>query len=259
MKHCSTLLTALIGFAASVNAQYCSPTFQNGCFNWNTMSVSIGTLAWALNGDDCSLSDQTALTTSIVAGEPTAMAVESGVWCGCAVWVDLDGNGSFEDTENLYTIYVGGSPSHIYDFDLTIPAGTPAGSHRMRVISPWGSDGVSVGDNGYGPCGDYQYGNFEDFILNVTPASSIRTPGGNTAAYVASPNPTNGRVKVSGPGFFSANDRFTLEGIDGRAVGTWTTTGAEVLDLDLGNLPAGTYVLRNASNAYRQPLRLVKL
>ena len=98
----------------------------------------------------------------------------AGVWCGAAVWVDFDNSYSFEDTENLYYIYVGGDPSYTYDFTIPVPAGTPTGSYRLRVVTPWGSDGfLSSNTNGYGPCGDYQYGNFIDFTLNVIGATGI--------------------------------------------------------------------------------------
>ena len=257
MKQLSALVPALLFSAFSANAQYCTPSFLNGCFNWNTMAVSMGTVAWTPAGD-CSMSDQTATVISIVAGEATPVSVENGAWCGCAVWVDLDNSGSFEDTENLYTIYVGGSPSYIYDFDLTIPPGTLTGSYRMRIISPWGSDGVTPGDNGYGPCGAYQYGNFEDFTLDVTGVSAIGTLNSGKAGTTASPNPATGLVTLKRDGGFSPKDRISVMGIDGSLLREWNATAGKTMDIDLGSMPAGTYFVRNSADAGMQPLRLVK-
>jgi hypothetical protein len=257
MKHISTLLPAVLLSALGARAQYCSPTFTNGCFSWTTLSVSLGSLAWDLNGGDCSLSDHTDISTAIVAGEPTAMTVVNGTWCGCAVWVDLDNSGSFEDTENLYTIYVGGSPSYTYDFPLTIPEGTAPGSYRMRIISPWGSDGITVGDNGYGPCGSYQYGNFEDFTLEVTATTSIAGLDSASPVVSAGPNPTTGKLTLK-LGENNTGNKILLENTDGRLVREWNAMGTRTLELDLGDVPSGIYLVRGTSGSSARPLRILK-
>jgi hypothetical protein len=257
MKHLSALLPAVLFSALSAQAQYCSPNFVNGCSGWNTMSVSMGTTTWFPQGD-CTLSDQTATSMNIVVAQPTTMIVENGAWCGCAVWVDLDNSGSFEDSENLYTIYTGGSPSYQYSFSITIPAGTAPGTYRMRLISPWGSDGVTPGDNGYGPCGNYQYGNFEDFSLNVSATAAIGEAASTEAAFSASPNPTNGLVHLTALEGSMPEGRLVLESLDGRVARTWTIGTAQHADLDLSALPAGIYLLRSADQPALRPLRLVK-
>ena len=127
--------------AQDLSAQYCSPTFANGCFSWRTLEVQAGSINWAPGADDCSLSDYTTLSTTVDAGTMLPMRVLNGTWCGCAVWVDWNQSNSFEDSENMYFIYVGGSPSYEYQFGITIPLATATGAYRMRIISPWGSDG----------------------------------------------------------------------------------------------------------------------
>jgi hypothetical protein len=254
MKTRSTLL-AILFLPAIINAQYCSPSFFNGCFLWNTQSVQVGTLDWAIGGEDCSQFDHTATSTAIVAGEATAMTVVSGVWCGCAVWVDLDNNGAFEDSENLYTLYTGGDPSCTYDFDLTIPEGTLPGAHRMRIISPWGSDGTTVGENGYGPCGNYQYGNFTDFTLDVSlPTTVAENPGSEGGLHVG-PNPTAGPITFRLPASVSTV-RVVMQSTDGRLLREWT--GKDRLQADLSDLPAGVYLLRTPGDGNGSPVRLVK-
>lgn len=255
-KH-STFLLVLFLLAFGANAQYCSPTFANGCFSWSTQSVTLGSLVWDLNGGNCEASDQTALSTSITAGSPLAMSVTSGTWCGCAVWVDLDHSDSFEDTENLYTIYVGGDPTYTYEFPLTIPDGTLPGTYRMRLISPWGSDGITVGDNGYGPCGAYQYGSFQDFTLDVTTPTSVREEA-LASAFTIHPNPSNDQVTLTPASPFGQGSRVRLEGVDGRTVRTWNAAGSAALDMDLTNIPAGVYLVRNEADPKAVPVRLVK-
>ena len=254
-KRLPALLSALAS-CAILSAQYCSPTFLNGCFSWSNQSVSIGSLNWVA-GSDCSSSDFTAQSTAIVPGVATPMSVTSGNWTGCAVWVDLDQDQSFADSENLYYTYVGGSPSYTYNFNITLPSGTPAGSYRMRVIAPWGSDGFTAGGaNGFGPCGDFQYGNFNDFTLVVSGSTSIAT---TTASPLRiSPNPVEDHLTVQHDGG-SALTHVAVLSLDGRRVlevPVSATSGR--MDLDLSALPTGTYLVNGTDGDRIWNTRVVK-
>ncbi|MCB0795043.1 MAG: T9SS type A sorting domain-containing protein [Flavobacteriales bacterium] len=179
---------------------YCSPTFANGCFNWNSMSIDAGSLSWTL-GSDCTANDFTNMSTTVAPGDQLPMTVTNGVWCGVSVWVDFDQDLIFQDSENLFHNYIGGQPSYTYNFDIDIPMGTPNGTYRMRMISQWGSDGFTTGSiNGFGPCGSFQYGNFQDFTLIVDASTTIAGPIDTEFDLVASPNPTSGIVHVQLPG-----------------------------------------------------------
>lgn len=114
------------------------------------------------------------MSTTLHAGDSAAMSVTSGVWCGATVWIDFNQDEVFDSTENLFHSYVGADPSYTYNFYITIPPGTAVGSYRMRVISAWGSDGYTVGGgNGWGGCGSFQYGNFDDFTINIGGGCSV--------------------------------------------------------------------------------------
>lgn len=171
-----TLLLAGCSLLASVgaNAQYCSPTFNGGCFSWDVQAVNVGCLNWTVS--NCSTSDYTSLTSTAIAGVPVAMSVTAGNWCGCAVWVDFDNSGTFDAGENLYTSY-NGAQTYTYNFNITVPAGTPVGTYRMRVLGGWGSNGVTgqqyPSGNGSGPCGAYAYGSFDDFTLSVVSGGNV--------------------------------------------------------------------------------------
>lgn len=240
MKRLPTLALLSLSFLGA-QAQYCSPTFLNGCALWGTQQISIGSIDWSIGISDCTVSDYTSIATTITPGVPTAMSVTNGNWCGCAVWIDLDQSQSFEDTENMYYIYVGGDPSYTYDFNITLPANTPPGSYRMRVISPWGSDGVSVGANGYGPCGSYQYGNFEDFTLSVVGSVGIDAVEAQHASALIAPNPTEGAITFDPGASDMARTVYVLSTDGRRVMEKAISAGAGVVQLDLGALPAGLY------------------
>ncbi len=234
--------SALLVVSIQAGAQdYCAPFFANGCFNWRTFEVQAGSLLWSPGADDCWTGIYTQLSTSVDAGTALPMSVTNGVWCGVAVWVDLDQSGSFEASENLYFTYVGGAPSYQYDFSITIPAGTPSGAYRMRIISPWGSDGFTTENgNGNGPCGFYQYGDFKDFALDVN--GTLGVVGPEAQGLTLAPNPAHGVVLVSG---LPINAEVRVLDPTGRTMHL-TRSAGDRLAIDAAGWPAGPYALRVA-------------
>jgi GEVED domain len=257
MKHRYTLLLpALLALPVAHAQSYCEPTFDFGCSLWYNQSISLGDINWTTNGD-CLDSDHTAMSTAASAGETLAMSVTSGVWTGCAVWADFDNSLSFEESENLYYVYVGGDPEYQYDFDITVPSGTPPGSYRLRVIAPWGSDGfLTTNTNGFGPCGAYQYGNFDDFTLTVSGSDGLAET--SAARITVGPNPTSGPVTLT----CGANDqleRIAIFSADGRLVQLHIPAVPNATALvDLSALPAGAYHARCSLASGVRTVLLVK-
>ncbi len=238
----SLLLTACLLTLGSSPAQYCSPTFANGCFNWRNLAVTLGTINWTA-GSDCYVSDFTALSTAVTPGVPEPMTVTSGNWTGCAVWIDLNDDLAFSADENLYHAYVGGDPGYTYSFNLTVPESAPAGSHRVRVIAGWGSDGFTEGSaNGFGPCGTFQYGNFNDFTVVVTGSSGMAAA--HALPLKVAPNPATDRLDVRLPDGSRAV-RAHLVAADGRSVRQLLSTPSDGrLAIDLTGVARGAYLLQ---------------
>lgn len=245
MKLRSSASLVVIAAASQLTAQYCSPTFTNGCFLWRNQEVNIGTINWTLGASDCLLSDYTAQSTVVTPGVAEPMTVVSGNWTGCAVWVDINNNGTFEDIENLYYSYVGGDPSYTYSFSITLPMGTPAGAYRMRVVAPWGSDGfLDTNVNGFGPCGSYQYGNFDDFTLIISGTGVAEPFNGMNEGLVLAPNPCTDVVSVTVPGK-GPMERIVIIAVDGRLMKEFVLAPpTHSTMLDLTDLAPGAYVLQ---------------
>jgi trimeric autotransporter adhesin len=235
-----TFLATFSFAAAHCSAQYCSPSFQNGCFGWHNTEILAGTINWTFGTDACDVSDYTSLQTTVNAGDQLDLSVTNGAWCGCAVWVDLDNSVSFEDSENLYYLYGNVAATHTYDFSITIPAATAAGNYRMRIIAPWGSDGFTPGSqNGFGPCGAYQYGNFNDFTVNVIGAMAVDEVH-DTNALLISPNPSGGRTFVER---LHMGDRVEVTDASGRLMEQGLATSNHMM-IDASEWEPGLYVLR---------------
>lgn len=250
-----TLVPAATLLVGQLVAQsYCEPTFPNGCFNWRNLSIEVGSTAWEFDGLDCGSGDHTSTVMTVDAGSPTPMVVTNGVWCGCAVWVDMDESNSFEPEENLYHNYVGGSPSYTYSFDLEVPESVPTGTYRMRVVAGWGSDGFTVGSgNGFGPCGGYQYGNYTDLTLNVIGASQVQEVAAE--GLWVGPNPGDEQLRVQVPQGLRS---LQVLAMDGRLVTELRGNAAPWLEVDMRSWPTGSYVVRAITNAGVLQARWVK-
>lgn len=258
MKHRYSVLCLTLVMLQAASAQYCTPTFLNGCFSWQNQQVSIADLNWTTDGV-CENGDVTDQMATVTAGATVPMSVTSGNWTGCAVWVDLDNNGDFSEAENMHYEYVGGDPGYTYDFTITIPASTPTSQYRMRVIAGWGSDGfLSTNTNGYGPCGEYQYGNYNDFTLNVIGTVGIALIDELGSELMAWPNPVIDVVTLN----TSSHDRIEQIDIwssDGKLMRRFTSTSIGQMTLDLSDLTAGVYHLGCITEHGTRLVRILKL
>jgi hypothetical protein len=233
----------LFGITIYTNAQisYCSPTFANGCFSWNTKEIAIGSISWSLGVEDCSVSDYTALQTDLTKGVAHPMTVVNGAWCGTGVWIDLNQDGAFDDAENLFYMYEA-SELQTYSFDITIPGTTANGLYRLRVVTGWGSDCFNVGDNGYGACGSYQYGSFQDFTVNVTTAIGVEENITFSPSDISiSPNPVNESAMLTVGGSVNGSSYVILDQMGKQAMSGRLMSNGTLLNTE--SLAPGVYII----------------
>jgi len=253
------LLFSICVFNASpASAQYCDPTFAFGCSLWGSQAITLGSLNWVLGSNPCTTSDYTWMSVNLTTGFPHSMSVTNNDWCGCAVWIDLNQNFVFDASENMFYSYSGSQVS-TYNFTVTIPNGTPVGSYRMRVISPWGSDGfTTTNGNGQGPCGGYQYGGFQDFTIAVTGPQGIEDMPGNKSHYMsASLNGEANRITVILNRPVADHATLQLMDVSGRVIET-RKAGSEKEILDVSALSSGVYFLNYFDGVHKQNIKLSK-
>jgi hypothetical protein len=186
------------------------------------------------------------------------MQVTNANWCGCAVWIDLNQDFAFDSTENLFHLY---SPNeaNVYNFAITIPSNTPSGSYRMRVIASWGSDGFSQSANGFGACGTYQYGNFDDFTVHIAGiATGDVDIAENDLSFVeVSPNPATNILLVTIKDFRSNNANLQLCDVSGRVLQSHIVINEKEV-MDVSTLSSGVYFLRYRDGIREQTIKLIK-
>ncbi|MFZ7114652.1 MAG: T9SS type A sorting domain-containing protein [Bacteroidota bacterium] len=239
LKKLLLLLLISISFVQTSKAQitYCEPSFNQGCFNWNNKEITLDSIQWVLGSTDCAISDYTTMSTTLVKGVATPMTVLNGAWCGVGVWIDYDLNGDFDSTENLYYQYTAGDPQ-TYSFLILVPNTVPDGAYRMRVIAGWGTDCYTVSANGYGACGIYEYGNFDDFTVNIT--SNVGVKEDKLNSFSLYPNPANRNLNLSiDPD--NVGNKYSIIDHMGRIVLTGTINSINS-SIDINSLSEGTYL-----------------
>jgi PKD repeat protein len=87
-------------------------------------------------------------------------------------WIDWNQDGDFEDTgEQVYESSVGTGP---YSGSITVPSSALTGNTRMR-IRVWDTSSAGANDT---PCGDADWGEVEDYTVNITSAAALPPTAG---------------------------------------------------------------------------------
>lgn len=197
MKQILGLSVILFVFYSSQAQTYCAPTFSSGCSSWKTQAMTIDAYTWTAP-TSCTTWDFTNTILNATQNVPINFSVTNGNWCGVSVWIDTNSDGDFDDAgENFYSLYANTTSVYTYNFSITVPASVPNGLYRMRVISSWGSNGTSS-SNGTGGCGAYQYGNYQDFTLQLGALPPCAAPGSITTSAITTTSATVSWGAVSG-------------------------------------------------------------
>lgn len=205
-------ISAFTSTGAVTNMAYSSATAVAGTNGYRNLSATTNTIA-NIAGSTTSI--------SMTAGGPT---------CGMAVWVDWNNDLVFSSTERMYvtSTYETTTPSTA---SITIPAGTPLGNYRMRVMCDYNSTAPS------NACASVTRGEFLDFklqVVNTLGTSDLNTKNKEISIY---PNPFSDVVYIS-----ETKDLKTVKVFDltGRAVKTIENPTKEI---SLDSLNSGLYLI----------------
>ena len=160
-----------------------------------------------------------------------------------AVWIDYNNDGNFTATEGVAPNTNAG-PFFPLQINITVPAGATLGNFRMRVRG--GTDSSMNTNNG---CSDLssmttQYGETEDYIVNIVPAISCTTPAAPTSISLSANN-----TSISGTFTFpspTADEYIVVRSVNPVAptpangttytVGGTMGAGYTVIDRDINNI-----------------------
>ena len=192
-------------FTSSIS--YCTPTYTSGCsvgdritnvkLNGETINLdnnsTCSTGAYgnytSMNAPDLITGFQYTISVSTDYGTPSSEDIR--------IWIDYNNNGVFEPTEEIANTNGGGMSGATENFSF-IPQNMP-GTHRMRVRMVW------LGGNSIDPCSVENYGETEDYMVNILlPGPCSGTPDGGIAMVNPIEAMPGANYTVSATGFTAA-------------------------------------------------------
>lgn len=109
------------------------------------------------------------LSTGLTVGGNYTITVGSGYYFelnNIAVWIDFDQSGTFDSSEKLGQVVIDGNSTGTINF--LVPANAQLGTTRMRVREVYNTSNLD-------PCQTYEYGETEDYNVNITLACNDGT------------------------------------------------------------------------------------
>lgn len=177
------------------------------------------------------------------------------------VWIDYNKDGDFLDAGELVTSSTG---ANMQTKTFTVPSTASLGSTRMRIVMYYSSGSGGCGGTTVNSCGNYSYGETEDYSVN------IGAPGSGKTDDIAEPdalliedvnlqlsinnlypNPTKNNLNVEFTGSIDTNGDITIYDVLGRTVQHQKfeiRKGSNQAQIQLNEFANGVYVVEIKEN-----------
>lgn len=169
-----------------------------------------------------------------------------------AAWIDWNDDADFDDIgERIAYVLVAAGWSNVFNF--TVPTGGVTGQVAMRVrISYLPNDGAIT------PCGTTQYGEVEDYVINVQQSAGVDE---NNALEQVSifPNPTSSNISIDLSSLNETQVSISVIDITGKVIFTEKNTTGGVVTLDMTRFAKGTYQIRLEDANFSSVKRVVRM
>lgn len=190
--------------AINTVGQSCQPATTGGCLVDGIKMFVLEDITADNGGDGCNTepaggpqgyADRRNLATDLAraAGENEYIMQIQQNWPGSvgvsavSAWIDFNDDGIFEPSEQLitqefFTVFL-----QLDDFNLVIPTDATIGSHVLRVRSV---DTSGTGDVN-NPCGNVQFGETQDYTVNIVQTLSVNDVAFQDASFNISSSDNN--------------------------------------------------------------------
>ncbi|SES81106.1 GEVED domain-containing protein [Hymenobacter actinosclerus] len=230
---------------------YCTSKGSNVSYEWIDL-VKLGSIN-RTSGKDGGYYDGTALSTTLAAGSSQTINISTGFASSAysenwRVYIDYNQDGDFTDAGE--TVVSGSSSSAgTLSATFTVPSSAKTGKTRLRVTM---SDNAATTS-----CGNYSYGETEDYSVVISGGSSARQMATvEQAGYRLYPNPATDVLNIEIPATIDAR-AVTVSVYDLRGA-EMKTARFEGSMLHVGNLASGIYLLRISDGQQVSHQRFVK-
>lgn len=180
-------------------------------------------------------------TVNLISGitNPTSITFGTGYTYNTHVWIDLNNNGTFEDSEKLYSGESTSANPTTLDASFLLDASAPVGIRKMRIGT------ADTGQATANPCYSGSYGVTVDVMVNILAPPACLPPSALTALNIMSNS-----AELS---WTSTGTAFDIEwGPQGFELGDGTSASATAPYLISGlaaNTPYSFYVRRDCGTA----------
>ncbi|MFK7757026.1 MAG: S8 family serine peptidase [Flavobacteriales bacterium] len=206
------------------------------------------------SGNDDGYGDFTGSEITLNRGNTAQIDVEVGYGGqtyneSIVVWIDLDQDGEFENSEMIASDE---STSTGLSESVIIPEDALLGLTRLRVSVIWAGDVQLLQD----PCGDYGYGETEDYCVVIEEFSSVEEVAQSSVAIFPNPASTQLNIRTEA---FTAGMTYSIIDAVGRTVESSTLNSANSM-IDISALNSGTYLIQiKSEETFIVKERIIKL
>ncbi len=159
-----------------------------------------------------------------------------------SAWIDFNDDTIFEASEQLIEEEFFEVFGELDDFDLVIPTDAPLGSHTLRVRS---IDTSGAGDIN-NPCGDVQFGETQDYTVNIIDTLSVDDSALEDSAFTVS-TLDNNVFTVNVQTSFDGRGAITVYNLAGQRL-TYNNIKKEGNSfnhtVDMSHVSAGVYIVK---------------
>nr|WP_294780626.1 GEVED domain-containing protein [uncultured Flavobacterium sp.] len=220
---------------------YCSSAGSDASREW-IKKVAIGSIS-NLSNSNGGYADFSSQVTTISKGTAATLTLTPGFsatrklyW---KVFIDFNNNGVFSDSgEEVYSVF----SSATLTPQITIPTSAVNGNIRMRIIVSYNSITSS--------CGNYNYGETEDYTLNVSGGTAKFKESKNieetNTEIVIYPNPTVDLLKIDFGLAEKENIQVSIYDLNAsllKTIDAKGNSGQNSIDVNVSDLKVGQYLL----------------
>jgi len=258
-------VTTLDGHACSGGGTsgYCPATATHNCASGDEFIANVN-LNTINNTSGCAqYSNFTAQSTSLVRGQQYTLSIGTGIVGSqnsayvdnqIAAWIDFNQNNTFEANERVGLTTVAQGTGFPIQYTFTVPTGATLGNTRMRVRLNYLPDDGNI-EPCNPPAGPYQWGETEDYTINIVNTSSLdEEESGDLAIF---PNPSDGIFFVDASALAFDQFSLVLYNTQGALLQQNTHAAGEVVTVDLSNMAKGVYHLHLVSGDFVRVKKIV--
>lgn len=161
-----------------------------------------------------------------------------------AAWIDWNGDNDFSGASEFLGVFNSVTNNQVVTFSFSVPAGTSAGTKRLRIRSAFNSETLTSSD----ACTLKEYGETEDYSVNVIVINFECAEVDNLTAVIGSPaNGINHALNVSWDAIAGATGydiQYSMDNGDNyNNVGTGTVTETSAV-FNAGDMPNHPFLFR---------------